>query len=835
MAKLNWGKAGSRFFESGVDRVALYVDGESGVPWDGVTSIAENSSGGESLSYYLDGYKYLTLLSSEEFSGTITAYSAPQQFNKCDGTSAVGNGLFITQQRRKSFNLSYRTLVGNDSDGLDYGYKIHIVYGALASPTSRDNRSVNTSPDPNSLSWQFSTVAPSVVGIKPTAHFVIDTRFTPAGLVTYLEDILYGTAINDPRLPTAAELVDLFTQAPPIQLRNLATNPSFETTSGTVEVRRNLAPIPIAGATWLSAAGTGGVVTRTDNASGGLDDTPYSEITWTTAATGGNRGLNLGQAVAGTITPGVTYTASVDVRSSGASGYGIVIDWEDASGTYLNLSASTVAPAGWNRVSVTAVAPANASRFHLWVRQLSGTNTVGDKVAAGRPLVEASTVAGSYFSGVDRPRLRTNLARDPRATAWAVGSTVGWRNTRWFGSAPAAGSYSLVTGAADGPLPNITTYARKTWTSVPTSIGNSGDTGFDHTVSATSGIPVVPGDVWTFSSYLRPSVQRNLEMGVYLYDAAGVSIAPTRLRSTQVAAPGGQWTRLAWTLTIPAGVYYVTIVSDSNSSASDGAQNWVVGSTLDGTALLLERVGTLGPYLDGNIPADSGYSNVWTGTANASASYQYDADLTASWTGTANASASTLTGLTIVDNNLSGSAFKTIASSRWAKSGTRSGRLIPSSTLTDTYQSPGGNNGGMRLGMVAGKTYTALATLHLEAPLSGGLSSAALRIRAYYKTVSGGSSYFYLDSPVASNVAGSYDLRVTFSLPSDSTEAFVRLYGGSSAGNGDVWWDNFMVIEGTYRGIYFSGDTDDERFVFYDWDGTPNASQSIARSWNALI
>lgn len=210
MTKLVWGTAGDRLYEAGTDRGVLYVPGLSGIAWNGLTAVKEDSSGGTAQPYYLDGFKYANISSSEEFEATIEAFSSPREFGVCDGTAALGNGLFITQQPRKQFSFSYRTKVGNDLDGLDHGYKIHIVYNALAAPSTRDNSTISASQDPNKLSWKITTMPPALLGFKPSAHFVVDSTLSPDDVLAELELILYGSETEAPRLITPAEIAKLF-------------------------------------------------------------------------------------------------------------------------------------------------------------------------------------------------------------------------------------------------------------------------------------------------------------------------------------------------------------------------------------------------------------------------------------------------------------------------------------------------------------------------------------------------------------------------------------------------------------------------------------------------
>lgn len=209
MPRLTWDAAGARFYETGVDRGVLYVNG-LGVSWPGLISVSESPSGGSPRPYYIDGVKFLNLASAEEFEATINSFYSPSEFDQCDGTVPIQNGLFVTQQPRKSFSLSYRTKLGNDVDGSDHAYKIHLVYNALAAPSQRNNASISESTNPSNFSWSITTLPPSITGYKRTAHLVIDSRFTSTGVLSYVEDILYGNESGSAALPTPDELTTIF-------------------------------------------------------------------------------------------------------------------------------------------------------------------------------------------------------------------------------------------------------------------------------------------------------------------------------------------------------------------------------------------------------------------------------------------------------------------------------------------------------------------------------------------------------------------------------------------------------------------------------------------------
>lgn len=224
MARLVWDEVGKRFYETGVDRGVLYIPTDAGAyttgfAWNGLTAVTESPSGAEATPQYADNIKYLNLVSVEEFGGTIEAFTYPDEFGQCDGTAEPIPGLKVGQQTRKTFGLSYRTKVGNDVAGSDLGYKLHLVYGALAAPSEKAYATVNDTPEAMTLSWEFTTTAVEVPGLKPSALLTIDSRdFTTEpqrAALTALEDALWGSsgAGAGPRLPLPAEVITLLTPA----------------------------------------------------------------------------------------------------------------------------------------------------------------------------------------------------------------------------------------------------------------------------------------------------------------------------------------------------------------------------------------------------------------------------------------------------------------------------------------------------------------------------------------------------------------------------------------------------------------------------------------------
>lgn len=215
MAKLEWDKTGERLFETGVSKGVLYVYDSStkkygtGVAWNGLTAVTESPSGAEPTALYADNIKYLNLLSTEDFAATVEAYMSPEEFDACDGSATIVKGVQIGQQKRKTFGMAYRTEIGNDTDGTEHGYKIHLIYGALAAPTEKAYNTVNDSPEAMTLSWELSTTPVEVEGFKPTASLVIDSTKVDKEKLVALEKKLYGDADLEPTLLLPNEIVTL--------------------------------------------------------------------------------------------------------------------------------------------------------------------------------------------------------------------------------------------------------------------------------------------------------------------------------------------------------------------------------------------------------------------------------------------------------------------------------------------------------------------------------------------------------------------------------------------------------------------------------------------------
>ena len=251
MTALAWDQVGERLYETGVDHGVLYIPDGSGAyndgfAWNGLTTVTESPSGAEANPQFADNIKYLNLLSAEEFGATIEAFTYPDEFAQCDGTAKPAPGVAVGQQARKQFGLCYRTRLGNDVDGTDHGYKLHLIYGAQASPSEKAYATINDSPEALAFSWDVTTSPVQVTGLKPTSLIVIDsTEVDPADLAA-LEAELYGDAGSDARLPLPDEVITLVGGAATVVNLGLAANqPAFNNATGVVTLPA------VAGVQWV--------------------------------------------------------------------------------------------------------------------------------------------------------------------------------------------------------------------------------------------------------------------------------------------------------------------------------------------------------------------------------------------------------------------------------------------------------------------------------------------------------------------------------------------------------------------------------------------------------
>lgn len=243
MGKIKWDETGNRRFETGVDKVVLYLlrygRYSNGVPWNGITSINESSEGAEAAPFYADDIKYLNLMSNEEFKATIEAYTYPDEFKSCIGEMALAGGLFIGQQKRSHFGVCYRTLVGNDEQGSDADYKIHIIFDCIASPSEKSYSTTNESPEPITYSWEISTAPVLVPENKPTSTLILDSsKFRQAGAYNVLKKIegfLYGTDSTPPQIPKFSDITDLYILE--LYLRDSANDELLDSSGESIQSR----------------------------------------------------------------------------------------------------------------------------------------------------------------------------------------------------------------------------------------------------------------------------------------------------------------------------------------------------------------------------------------------------------------------------------------------------------------------------------------------------------------------------------------------------------------------------------------------------------------------
>lgn len=242
MAPLTWDQVGERLYETGVDHGVLYIPDESGayehgVAWNGLTTVTESPSGAEASPQYADNIKYLNLISAEEFGGTIEAFTYPEEFSQCDGTAVPSPGITIGQQGRKVFGVSYRSRVGNDIDGTDHGYKLHMIYGAQAAPSEKAYGTINDSPEAIAFSWEVTTTPVPVTDLKPTALLTVDSTKVDAATLAELEGILYGSGGVDARLPLPDEVVSLFGTGGGTEVRLVGANaPTYDEATHVVTI-----------------------------------------------------------------------------------------------------------------------------------------------------------------------------------------------------------------------------------------------------------------------------------------------------------------------------------------------------------------------------------------------------------------------------------------------------------------------------------------------------------------------------------------------------------------------------------------------------------------------
>lgn len=616
-------------------------------------------------------------------------------------------------------------------------------------------------------------------------------------------------------------------------VKNLCPNPSAEKSPGNWEIRRNLLVDPRAYTKYSVYWGTGGAGTTTyETSNTAPDGGPFRRMTVTTKSTLGNPYLTFGASgFFAPVTAGVTYTASVYVRTSRV---GQVVRLNSAGHTDVNGSgwvniaggsATVTASGGWQRLSFTTTIPATVTHMRI-ITEIPGLlMDPGDTIDSAMAMLEQTTGANPYFDGSRRPARRTNMIPNPCGPAGTGWANNGFRfDSQWYGGG-GAGTTSHVTGATDGPIVNgsmITKYVRKTWTTLPTT--NLGALGFQF--QGSTRIPVTPGQVFSGSMWWRhnnpiapdrtPSTEA-VRFSVEFWNVATGGTAISQVHQSFTPPAANVWHRVYNTWTVPAGASYMTITGLNLYWGL--AASLSPGLMVDGTAAIVEATSSVGFYFDG----DSGASYGWGGTANQSASHLYDMDLEPVWSGTANQSFSYLRAPRVDGFGVGDWQRRGFQSSLWASSGTKSVRIMALATNNDTFIDialPAWSS------TFAGKMFTVRAVRYLEAPLTGSIGNP--RMRASVNTTTGQMDCPFTYSTTYTNTAGAQLVVGTFTIPANATSwAFIRLQHGGMVGSGDVWWDNVMLVEGNYSGKYLDGS-----MPGCVWEGTPNAS--ISKGWPQL-
>jgi hypothetical protein len=803
MSRLTWNDPGTKFFETGIDQGVLYVD-NVGFAWNGLTAVTEKPTGGEAKPFYADGMKFLNVPSSEEFTATIEAFGAPPEFGPCDGTYSVQNGLFVGQQPRKAFSMSYRTLVGNDLLGKNYGYKIHLVWNALASPSERAYSSMNDSPEGVALSWEITTLPPSLTGYKPTAYASFDSRFTPRGLMTAIERILYGSDDADGRMPTLTELIDMAKSegpltrtnyvlnpafrlqsiSPDVEIRrNLITNPSARVTTGTVEVRRNLIVNP------AFRASNGTIEVRKNlcvnpqpaTATGyqGVGGVTSVSAPWNasrkavrTVATGAGTAYMFSANGGETVTSGTVVTVSGTIQVPAGKYYRVYVHTTTGNFYYSSPTPMILSDGNPTRVSRTETLTSDATDLNLAVlfyENSSGTVlSSGVECFMGDVLIERADVAMPYFDG---------------NTAAADGLTYAW------------------TGTADATM------------STATGIGV-------HSMAMSAGVVA-----WRGSDAASMRLLRKYGSGgwIEILSAYAPAAAAGEIytESVSVSSDSAGTFSFGYTAlgTTPTTTYNVATNTDANPqllSATSGAL--AAGTTNFRPMLRPNTNGVIYTIRNLMVEIGKGVRTYFDGSTAA----QYG--ITYSWTGAANTSASIATGNRPTD--ISGSA----AVYAYNEFVVVSGQYVPGPQVgsIDTFAYVGGDAGsGFRLGMAAGKTYTLSAEGYATAADPNESSTLGRKLSIWYKD--GAGVYQKVMSSAAVPVGNTPTrVSVTATIPSTATEAFIRLYNGASWGVRDVVWTKIRLEEEIIAKPYFDGTTAPGEGLIYRWSGAANNSPSQA-------
>lgn len=804
MTRISWNDVGQRFYEAGTDRGVLYLDGQSGVPWNGLVGVSENVNGGEARPFYLDGFKYLNMSAAEEYSATISAFSSPRAFDACDGSAAIHNGLFATQQPRKPFGFTYRTLVGNDVDGLSLGYKIHLVYNALAEPSQKAYNTNTDTPEAMTFEWGITTMSPVVTGIKPTAHFVIDSRLTPPKLLEYIENVLYGTSNSNPRLPTANDLANLFRDLPPIAATNWAVNGSFEGASANVTYRRNLIRFLTSdNTTGWSPVGSPTLV---------VDDGKLKVVA--TASTTIRMGVNTNMVAP---KPAGNYTVSFRGKAINSSITQVRVILHD-SVTQTNRGSMTLPLVGGGisdtkyEFSFTTTGEFNM----IYLEFLPDTNGSINNGAIGyisEPIAETGTLHRPFFNGLQVPKVRRNAATQPQPTADS--GFLSNDETLYSRTFDSTGGRRTDSGAA--------VFTRQL--ANPSNIlANSRGIGMPEWVSNNVWIPVTPGETWTVSDYVTADVEFNTTLIITFRDYQGFGFGSSVSSVVTPDSAPNKWVRPTITFTVPPNAAFFGVQQVVNRKAGVLTQG---GEKTKITDALFEVGPLVGAFFDASFTAPRGYKYAWEGVVGKSPSYLYDTDLTLNWTDTVGSSEADLIGVGVASYSSPQGNVRAIQSMRWSDSGSRSVRMIPAQPTTRGLSYLDLATSATPKGLVPGNTYTLIGSFYQQVAQNFDFDDG-LRYRAM--SLIGVTLDGYAKSVQAEDIPGRQVLRMVFKVPPIG-DWYLRLYNGGMLGDESVWWDSVAIVDGDYDGFAFNGDTPNTSKNIYTWAGAQYQSVSYLRTW----
>lgn len=411
MAKIVWNSIGQRFYETGLDQGVLYVDDLAGIPWNGLVNLDETPTGGTPTPYYLDGKKILNIASQEEFEGSIQAFGHPELFNLCKGHVQIGSGLFVTQQKKKTFGLAYRTKIGNDLDLDEHGYKLHLLYDLLASENEVTNSSVNSGVSPVIKSWNLVN-KPKQFNSKKISHLVLDSTSIDTGLLSVYEGLLYGSVGIEPRLPSPAEMLSIFEMWNDLEdilydlnfkgqldsditeIVNLLPYSTMDGSGTVIEVYRNIILDPLA-------------VSNSSTYHGSAVAGTYSTITsWSGHSTAlrhtrtGSGTLRASFRTGATILASTSYYCFIRVQLSAATNLRFALRQSDASGTNAVEYVTGSLAAGTHDLGFILTTGASfVAASDAGLVLLTGGGTIGDTIDLVDAMMVASTVTLPFFCG----------------------------------------------------------------------------------------------------------------------------------------------------------------------------------------------------------------------------------------------------------------------------------------------------------------------------------------------------------------------------------------------------------------------------------------------------